>query len=119
MNGTEIQFNNRQLRLLEDYWDFAQVEPVRMNKVLVEGQITENNITEIEQPILLERIADPRNLLIAFKHVKANKGTYGIDQMNIEEAEAWLLYHVDDLSRKIVAGKYKPQAVRKIGRAHV
>lgn len=114
MNGTEIQFNNRQLRLFGDYWDFAQVEPVRMNKVLVEGQITENNITEIEQPILLEKIADPRNLLIAFKHVKANKGACGIDQMNIEEAEAWLLYHVDDLSRKIVAGKYKPQAVRRV-----
>ncbi len=68
------------------------------------------------QPELLEKILDRNNLNRAFKRVKANKGTAGIDGMTIEETLAYLKAdnHSKELVERIKRGKYTPQPVRRV-----
>ena len=62
---------------------------------------------------LLERILDRENLNRAYKRVKENKGAPGIDGMTVEEALPWLKEHGEELKESILAGRYKPQPVRR------
>ncbi len=62
---------------------------------------------------LLERILDRGNLNRAYKRVKENKGAPGIDGMTVEEALPWLKEHGEELKESILAGRYKPQPVRR------
>lgn len=78
--------------------------------------ITENNFTSIEQTNygLLEMILSPANLNKAYKHVKSNKGSGGVDGLGVEELLDYLRTHQDDLIQSIIAGKYKPNPVRRV-----
>lgn len=62
---------------------------------------------------LLERILSRDNLNRAYKRVRANKGTPGIDGMTVEEAKPWLREHREELLETIRQGKCKPQPVRR------
>ena len=57
--------------------------------------ITENNFSNIEQADygLLEMILSPTNLNTAYKQVKSNKGSGGIDGLGVEELLPYLLEH--------------------------
>ena len=68
------------------------------------------------QPELLERILSRDNLNRAFKRVKANKGTAGVDGMTVEETFAYLKEgnHAKELVERIKRGKYTPQPVRRV-----
>ena len=48
--------------------------------------ITENNYTDIElrSEHLLEHVLSPSNLNLVYKQVKKNKGSGGIDQLEVE-----------------------------------
>ena len=50
-------------------------------------RITENNITNANESKerLLERILERDNLNNAFKRVKSNKGSHGVDGMKVDE----------------------------------
>jgi RNA-directed DNA polymerase len=76
--------------------------------------ITENNFTTIEQADygLLEMILSPTNLNKAYKQVKSNKGSGGIDGLGVDELLGYLLNHKDELLQSIIRGKYKPNPVR-------
>ena len=63
---------------------------------------------------LLERVLDRNNLNRAYKRVKANKGSCGVDGMTIDEALSWLKEHRDELLESIRSGKYKPSPVRRV-----
>jgi RNA-directed DNA polymerase len=63
---------------------------------------------------LLERILNRDNLNIAYKRVKRNKGSHGVDGMTVEELLPYLTEHGDELRESILTGKYKPQAVRRV-----
>ena len=78
--------------------------------------ITENNLTEVHlgQGKLLELILSPSNMNMAYKRVKANKGSSGIDKLSTENLLAWLLEHKESLIKSLEKGKYKPQAVRRV-----
>jgi RNA-directed DNA polymerase len=78
--------------------------------------ITENNFTNIEQADygLLEMILSPTNLNTAYKQVKSNKGSGGIDGLGVEELLPYLLEHKDELITFISNGKYKPNPVRRV-----
>ncbi len=52
------------------------------------------------------------NLNRAYKRVKANKGTAGIDGMSIEEALPYLKEQGQELINRILRGKYTPSPVR-------
>lgn len=78
--------------------------------------ITENNFTSIEQADcgLLEMILSPANLNKAYKQVRSNKGSGGIDGLGVEELLDYLHTHQDELLQSIIRGKYKPNPVRRV-----
>jgi group II intron reverse transcriptase/maturase len=78
--------------------------------------ITENGLTAIahEGESLLEYILSPSNLNQAYKQVKRNKGSGGIDKMEVEELLPYLRQHKDELIQSIYAGKYHPNPVRRV-----
>ncbi|MCK5906124.1 MAG: group II intron reverse transcriptase/maturase [Flavobacteriales bacterium] len=78
--------------------------------------ITENNITNFNESEygLLEQILSPTNLNLAFKKVKANKGSGGVDKMNVESLKDYLVENKEMLMTSILDGKYRPNPVRRV-----
>lgn len=63
---------------------------------------------------LLERILDRDNLNKAFKRVKANGGSHGVDGMQVDELLPYLKQNGDTLRQSILQGEYKPRPVRRV-----
>lgn len=63
---------------------------------------------------LLEATLTRQNLQAAWKRVKANKGAAGVDGLNIEQTTQWLRTRWPDIRQELLAGRYRPQAVRKV-----
>jgi len=63
---------------------------------------------------LLERIIDRDNLNEAFKRVKANKGSHGIDGMKVDELLHYLKENGASLRQSLLEGSYKPNPVRRV-----
>lgn len=86
----------------------------------VEGQtfmwITENNITNAvsTENGLLEYILSPANLNRAYKRVRSNKGSAGMDKMEVESLKDYLVNNKDTLISSILGGKYRPNPVRRV-----
>lgn len=78
--------------------------------------ITENNFTTIEQADfgLLEQILSPTNLNKAYKQVKSNRGSGGVDGLGVDELQNYLRNHKDEILQSIIRGKYKPNPVRRV-----
>ena len=78
--------------------------------------ITENNLTNTNRPEygLLEQILSPTNLNQAFKRVRSNKGSGGIDKMEVESLKDYLVRNKDQLIQSILDGKYRPNPVRRV-----
>ena len=66
------------------------------------------------QPKLLEAILYKDNFNRAYKRVKANKGTPGVDGMTIKEALPYLKEHQQELTTRIYRGKYTTSPVRRV-----
>jgi group II intron reverse transcriptase/maturase len=78
--------------------------------------ITENRLTAFKQRKdgLLEYILSPSNLNSAYKRVKSNKGSGGVDKMEVAELLPYLQSHKDSLIESIYAGSYHPNPVRRV-----
>jgi Retron-type reverse transcriptase len=63
---------------------------------------------------LFERIIDRNNLNEAFKRVKANKGSHGVDGMKVDELLQYLKENGASLRQSLLEGKYKPNPVRRV-----
>lgn len=63
---------------------------------------------------LFEKIIDRNNLNEAFKRVKANKGSHGVDGMKVDELLQYLKENGDSLRQSLVEGSYKPNPVRRV-----
>ena len=64
--------------------------------------------------ITLDTILERENLNKAWKRVKANKGSPGIDGMPVEALHEYLMMHGSELVESIKAGRYQPQPVRRV-----
>jgi len=62
---------------------------------------------------LLERIVDRQNLNLAYKQVKANRGSHGVDGMKVDELLPYLKQHGESIREAILAGSYAPAPVRR------
>ena len=80
------------------------------------GRITENNVTDAELSMenLLERIVERNNMNNAYKRVKSNKGSHGIDGMKVDELLHYLKEDGDQLRQSILDGIYCPNPVRRV-----
>lgn len=63
---------------------------------------------------LLEEIASPSNLVKAYKQVKRNGGSGGIDGMGVKEFGEWLGANLSKLQTEIIQEEYQPSAVRGV-----
>jgi len=78
--------------------------------------MTENNLANANKPEygLLEQILSPTNLNRAYKRVRSNKGSGGIDKMEVESLKDYLVNNKETLIRSILDGKYCPNPVRRV-----
>ncbi len=63
---------------------------------------------------LLESIVTKRNLFEAYKRVKKNKGSHGIDGMRVDELLPYLETHANQVIENLLDGTYKPKPVRRV-----
>ncbi|CAM5780743.1 group II intron reverse transcriptase/maturase [Brevibacillus borstelensis] len=75
---------------------------------------TDNTNTDLPKDGLLEKIVSRNNLNEAFKRVKANKGSHGIDGMGVDELLQHLKENGETLRQSILDGKYRPNPVRRV-----
>ncbi len=78
--------------------------------------MTENNLTNADKPEygLLEQILSPTNLNRAFKRVRSNRGSGGIDKMEVESLKDYLVNNKEKLIQSILDGSYRPNPVRRV-----
>lgn len=63
---------------------------------------------------ILDEIVSLSNLIKAYRQVKRNGGSSGVDGMSIKECGEWISKHHDELRDTILRGKYRPSAVRGV-----
>ena len=63
---------------------------------------------------LMERICEPKNLNWAYRRVKANRGSPGVDGMTVGELRAWLAAHKEEFIAQLLDGSYRPREVRGV-----
>jgi group II intron reverse transcriptase/maturase len=73
-----------------------------------------NTNTTKDKPMLLEYILSPTNLNNAYKQVKRNDGSGGIDKMDTKELLSYLQTHREELLKTLHEGRYKPFPARRV-----
>ena len=77
--------------------------------------ITETGTVALpEEDGILGRILSPYNLNQAYLKVCRNKGSHGVDGLEIESLRDYLKQHGPDLVKSIRNGRYRPNPVRRV-----
>ena len=63
---------------------------------------------------LMEEILSEKNLKMAIKKVKQNKGASGIDRMTVQEVEDWFNKYKEEVVSKIMNKQYRPKPVKRV-----
>ena len=70
---------------------------------------TIDNTTE-----LMEQLVARPNMLLAYKKVKSNKGSPGIDKISTEDLKDYLKENWEQIKEQLLRGDYQPQPVRRV-----
>ncbi|MCL1480511.1 MAG: hypothetical protein MH213_03895 [Marinobacter sp.] len=70
--------------------------------------------TPVVHDRLMERVLDRDNLRRAFRQVKRNKGSAGIDGMTVDDLTAFVQQHWPRIAAQLLEGTYRPQPVRQV-----
>lgn len=62
---------------------------------------------------LIDKVCSIKNLRVAFQRVKGNKGSPGIDHVSVEMFEENLENNLEELSKSLKEGTYKPQKIKR------
>jgi RNA-directed DNA polymerase len=113
------QRKQEQLRLFKEIG--AMVRPVVFGEDGIGSGTNEEPqaLTAMEQQRaltlkLMERIVHPSNMNAAYRGVKSNKGSSGVDGMSVNELSPWLNRHKDELIASLLSGNYEPEAIRGV-----
>jgi RNA-directed DNA polymerase len=107
----KIQF--KQLRL-------AFAEERRGEPLDAVGQGTEPHVAArtLESPAederLMEEVCDRKNLEIAWRRVRENKGSPGVDGLTVEATMHYLREHWPTIRVQLLSGTYRPQPVKRV-----
>jgi len=63
---------------------------------------------------LMEQMLEPENLRAAWRAVKANRGAAGMDGIGIDAFEEHIRPHWNKVKAKVLEGRYKPAAVKRV-----
>ena len=66
------------------------------------------------EDLLLQALAR-ENMVRAWKRVKANKGSAGVDGRTVQDTAEYLKQAWPDIRRKVLDGSYRPEPVRRVG----
>ncbi|GKX27735.1 group II intron reverse transcriptase/maturase [Vallitalea longa] len=115
MKDTKKCEEGRQLHT-EDYSRESKVELDGNEKVPSISLTSDRkqNDESVYDSRLLEKILDKDNMNKAFKRVKSNKGSHGIDKLTIDELLEYLQKHGDKVKQSIMEGSYIPKPVRRV-----
>ena len=115
MNVTKDKNKDRQLHK-EGQLQKVSAEQREYAEASACSRIAENTniITDLQTTGLLEKILHRDNLNMAYKKVKSNKGSCGVDGMDVEELLTYLRKHGKELNQQILEGRYKPNPVRRV-----
>ena len=100
--------------------DEEGVDPVtdkRADDASVQGELESRRGGKHGAPqerTMIEEVLDPENLARAWKRVKSNKGSAGIDGMTIEAFAAFAREHWPRIARALMDGTYRPASVRRV-----
>lgn len=113
--ATKDGFEYRQLHI-EDYLLMVSAEQREQAEVYARRRIASDDdaITDLWTNELLELIIRRENLNKAYRQVKKNKGSAGIDRMQVDELLPYLRENGDELRQQLREGKYKPNPVRRV-----
>jgi retron-type reverse transcriptase len=101
----------RKQKILKDsYRQKARSETCRYDGAHTYVGMTENTLMEVH---LLKRILSQSNLELAYRQVKRNGGSYGVDKMDTEALLPYLLVHKESLAASLYSGTYRPNPVRR------
>ncbi len=98
----------------------AFTEESRSESLGAGGQGTEPLMAErtTESPAgkerLMEEVCKRKNIEIAWKHVRKNRGSPGVDGMTIDEARDYLKEHWSTIRDQLLEGTYSPQPVKRV-----
>src|SRR5574344_887436 len=115
MNVTKHGYKGRKLHK-EDCPRMVVAEQREYVEVPAHVRIAEHNdiITDLSADSLLRKILSRDNMNEAYRKVKSNRGTGGIDKMSVDELLPYLREHRLSLLQQIKDGKYKPNPVRRV-----
>ena len=115
MNVTKHGYKGRKLHK-EDCPRTVVAEQREYVEVPAHVRIAEHNdiITDLSADSLLRKILSRDNMNEAYRKVKSNRGTGGVDKMSVDELLPYLREHRLELLRQIKDGKYKPFPVRRV-----
>ncbi len=93
-----------------------RVEPEGMPGVSSVSAVSENGRNDDSEysSNLLERVVERNNLNAAYKRVKANRGSHGVDSMTVDELLPHLKEHGQAIRKAILEGNYTPKPVRRV-----
>ena len=63
---------------------------------------------------MLEDIINPLNLNAAYRKVRQNRGSGGVDRMTVDELLPYLKLHGGEIVRDLLDGRYMPCPVRRV-----
>jgi len=63
---------------------------------------------------LMEEVCQPENLRQAYRRVKANKGSAGVDGMTVHRLRGYLMKHWPAIREQLLAGTYEPKPVKRV-----
>ena len=66
------------------------------------------------EAVSMETMLQADNLKAAWRAVKANRGAAGVDGMGVEQTQTHLKAHWGAIAGKLLAGEYRPAAVRAV-----
>lgn len=100
----------------DNYQQKDRAEPEDYVGVQTSMWITENNLTSLVHTGYgsLEEIFSLPNLNRAYKRVKSNSGSGGIDGMQVGSLKGYLIKEGNTLQSSILSGEYSPNPVRRV-----
>ena len=100
--------------------DEEGIDPVtdkRTDDASVRGELESHHGGKTGDPqerTMIEQVLAPENLAQAWRRVKANKGSPGIDGMTIEDFPAFAREHWPRIAQALMEGTYRPASVRRV-----
>ena len=127
MNVTNDRIKDRQLHsegylqmVSTESKEYAEVSACQRIALRTSSHLNNRIITDFQKGTessrdrLLEKILQPTNLNNAYRKVKSNKGTGGVDGMSVDELLPFLRDNQVRLIQQLKDGKYKPNPVRRV-----